>query len=70
MSTHRSTPPPRFTMSAGTARSSNEELTDEPTHTWATAVPATSRTGTTLSGLCGLAISGSSAARSITISSS
>ena len=70
MSSHSSTPPPFFTMCAGIARSSYEELTDEPTQTCATLVPATSRTGTTLSGLRGLAMSGSRPARSITISSS
>jgi hypothetical protein len=40
-------------------------LTDEPTHTCAVAVPASSVTGTTFPGECGRAISGSSAERSI-----
>src|SRR5919206_323720 len=39
-------------------------------HTWATGVPATSSTGTTLSGLCGLATSGPSSPRSISTRSS
>ncbi len=56
---------PRSTA-ATTARSSYDELTDEPTQTWAVRVPATSRTGTTFPGELGSAISGSSAARSIT----
>src|SRR3712207_6876450 len=39
-------------------------FTEEPTQTWTMRVPATSRTGTTLSGEWGFATSGSSAARS------
>src|SRR5919197_580436 len=54
---------PRMTA-AGMARSSYQELTLEPKQTWYTGVPATCSTGTTLSGWDGLAISGSSAARS------
>ena len=52
------------------ARSSYEELTELPTHTCLVAVPATSRTGTTLPGDEGVAISGSSNARSISSTSS
>ena len=55
---------------ATVARSPKEEFTDEPTQTWTVGVPATSRTGTTLPGEEGFAISGSSAARSMTVVSS
>jgi len=57
-------------MAAGMARSSYQELTLEPKQTWNTGVPATSATGTTLSGWWGLAISGSRVPRSTWISSS
>jgi hypothetical protein len=54
---------------AGMARSSNEELTDDPTQTWATSAPASCLTGTTLPGEWGFAISGSSSGRSTTSTS-
>jgi hypothetical protein len=50
--------------------SSHDELVHEPTMTCSTAVPATSPTGTTLSGEEGRATSGSSAERSSSICSS
>ena len=53
-----------------TARSSYEELTEEPTQTCGSGVPTSSSTGTTLPGLEGFATSGSSAARSMCSSSS
>ena len=52
------------------ARSSYEELTDEPMQTCSIAVPTSSSTGTTLPGLEGLATKGTSAARSMCSSSS
>ena len=53
-----------------TARSSYDELTDEPMQTCVNSVPTSSSTGTTLSGLDGLATSGTRAARSMCSSSS
>ena len=52
------------------ARSSNDELTELPTHTCFVAVPTASRTGTTLPGDDGSAISGSSSPSSIVSCSS
>ena len=60
---------PRRTA-ATVARSSNDELTELPTHTCFVAVPAASRTGTTLPGDVGNAISGSSSPSSIVSCSS
>src|SRR5947208_3078256 len=51
-------------------RSRKDEFTLLPTATWATSVPATSRTGFTLSGLDGQAMSGSSLPRSTSTVSS
>ena len=53
------------TISATITKSRNPGLADEPTTTWKTSSPAASRTGTTLPGLDGRAISGSSALRSM-----
>ena len=47
------------------AKSRIPGFADEPMTHWKTSAPATSRTGTTLPGLDGIAISGSSRARSI-----
>ena len=55
---------PRSTAAA-TARSSKPEFTELPRHTWAAFVPATSRTGTTLSGEWGIAMRGSSSSRAM-----
>lgn len=57
-------------ISATTMRSRYDEFTEEPTATCVTGVPSTSRTGTTLSGEWGLAMSGSICERSSVISSS
>ncbi len=54
-----------FTMAATDAKSRSPGFADEPTTTWWTSSPATSRTGTTSPGELGRAISGSSADRSI-----
>src|SRR3990172_200859 len=51
-------------------RSRNEELVQLPTQTWESFVPSTSETGTTLSGLDGRAIIGSSVSRLISSASS
>lgn len=58
------------TMAAAIAKSRNPGLALEPMTTCATGSPATSDTGTTLPGDDGLAISGSSADRSMTSSMS
>ena len=55
---------------ATTLRSRNDEFTLLPTATWATSVPATSRTAFTLSGLDGHAMSGSIVLRSTSTVSS
>ena len=47
--------------------SRREELVQEPTHTWSTFVPLSDSTVTTLSGLCGQAISGTRVSRFISI---
>ncbi|MNJ64841.1 hypothetical protein D3C77_608230 [compost metagenome] len=52
------------------AKSRRPGLAEEPTTHWCTGRPATWLTGTTLPGLLGQAISGTSVARSISISSS
>lgn len=52
-------------IAATTAKSRSPGLAEEPITTWPTGSPATSRTGTTLSGEDGLAINGSSVDRSI-----
>jgi hypothetical protein len=52
-------------IAASIAKSRSPGLADEPTTTWCTGSPATSRTGTTFPGELGLAISGSRLARSI-----
>jgi len=46
-------------MSATAAKPRSPGFADEPTTTWNTSSPSASATGTTLPGLCGLAISGS-----------
>ena len=53
------------TMRAAMAKSRRPGLAEEPMTTWPTGVPATSRTGTTLPGEDGWAISGSICDRSI-----
>lgn len=58
------------TMAAGTAKSRNPGLAEEPTTTWATGSPATSLTGTTFPGDVGRAMSGSKDDRSISSSKS
>ncbi len=55
---------------ATSSRSCSDELVQLPMQTWSTGLPASSRTGTTLSGLCGCAMRGSSVARSISTVSS
>ena len=54
-----------FSMAAAFSMSYREELVQEPTHTWSTLVSFMLRTGTTLSGMWGQAISGSSVSRSM-----
>ena len=53
------------TIPAAIAKSRRPGLADEPITTWNTSWPAASRTGITLPGLDGAAISGSSADRSM-----
>jgi hypothetical protein len=54
-----------LTISAAIAKSRSPGLADEPITIWKTGSPAASRTGTTLPGLEGAAISGSSRDRSM-----